>query len=460
MSSRLDRWFPVSDRNGMTRAEIDAESLSVEERLKGYVSNGEKLIVVKAPPGSGKTYLLLRGLQHTVDHDLRVAIGAQTNSQADDICARIARNYPDILVYRFAAARAAPKDLGSTVLWVTDKGDIPPGPVVVVSTVAKWSLTQIADTYDILFVDEAWQMSWSDFMLCGQITDRFVLIGDPGQIPPVVSIAVNRWETSPRAPHQPAPELILADTGLPTRALELPACRRLPHDSVELVRPFYDFEFGSWAQPGERWVRALAPVAGAHAVDPALDLLAETSVAAITISTPEEGPPLELDEDIARLAAATAVRLLERGAEVVDDDTGEVRTLEPSDIGLAATHRVVNTAMHQALPSNLRGAAGVGVDTPERWQGLERKLMIVVHPLSGVTHPSAFDLETGRLCVMTSRHRAGLIVVGRDHIQSTLETHIPSADQAIGRPDVAGRGHAANLQFWETMAASGRVVAV
>ena len=38
----------------------------------------------------------------------------------------------------------------------------------------------------MLFVEEAWQMAWADFMLLGQVAPRFVLIGDPGQIPPVV----------------------------------------------------------------------------------------------------------------------------------------------------------------------------------------------------------------------------------------------------------------------------------
>ena len=59
----------------------------------------------------------------------------------------------------------------------------------------------------------------------------------------------------------------------------------------------------------------------------------------------------------------------------------------------------------------------VSVDTPERWQGLECKVMVMVHPLSGVVRPSAFDLETGRLCVMASRHKAGLLVVTRDHLE-------------------------------------------
>lgn len=45
--------------------------------------------------------------------------------------------------------------------------------------------------------------------------------------------------------------------------------------------------------------------------------------------------------------------------------------------------------------------------------------MIAVHPLSGVLRPSAFDLETGRLCVMASRHLAGMVVLGRDHLGLT-----------------------------------------
>ena len=36
-----------------------------------------------------------------------------------------------------------------------------------------------------------------------------------------------------------------------------------------------------------------------------------------------------------------------------------------------------------------------------------------------------------------------LIMLGRDHIPETLTSHIPSATQAVGLPDVTGRGHRA-----------------
>ena len=114
------------------------------------------------------------------------------------------------------------------------------------------------------------------------------------------------------------------------------------------------------------------------------------------------------------------------GRTVVTEDGA--RPLAPEDIGLSATHRVMNTRMLDAL-GDLAGQ-GVRVDTPERWQGLEREVMIVVHPLSGVVRPSAFDLSTGRLCVMASRHRVGLVMVTRDHV----------GDDAVGVPAGGGSG--------------------
>jgi hypothetical protein len=161
----------------------------------------------------------------------------------------------------------------------------------------------------------------------------------------------------------------------------------------------------------------------------------------------------------AALAARIAIRTIQRRAVAAYDDGGKGRILKPGDIGISATHRVMNGAILRRLPADLRDQdSGIRVDTPERWQGLERKLMIVVHPLSGVVQPSAFDLETGRLCVMVSRHRSGLIIVSRDHVPLTLDTHIPAAEQAVGRPDVTGRGHLLNLRFWETLAKSNRIV--
>ena len=80
---------------------------------------------------------------------------------------------------------------------------------------------------------------------------RFVLVGDPSQIEPTVRIDVARWQTTHRKPHMAAAELLMAESNVTATVLELPVSTRLPWDTVELVRPFYDFHFDSWTQAGD-----------------------------------------------------------------------------------------------------------------------------------------------------------------------------------------------------------------
>lgn len=430
-----------------TRRRIESVVKKTQRQLKSYVLDGGRIAVVKAPPGSGKTTLLMKVVQAA--KKMRVAIATQTRSQADDICYRLITQFK-ITPIRFAAASSA--RVGRRYPIVTGKNDLPKDPCVVVATSAKWGMIASPQPFDVLFVDEAWQLAWADFMLLGQIASRFVLIGDPGQIPPVVTIDTGRWETSPRAPHHPVPDLVQEQKPHDLLNLQLPATRRLPHDTVDYIRPFYNFPFESWAEPGERAV--IVSGRSKDGIDTALDCLATGSVVALALPTPEEGPPLEEDHKLANLARKVAQRLLDRQATVRIGNKRE--DLVEADIGLCATHRVMNAAIYRKLPLLLRHEATV--DTPERWQGLERHIMIIAHPLSGVVQPSDFDLETGRLCVMASRHQVALIIVTRDHIGQTLDDHLPRAEQPVGCPDVAGQGHQQNRQFWGRLVQQDRIV--
>jgi hypothetical protein len=427
------------------RARVEATTLSLVQ----HVCDGSRLAVVQAPPGSGKTHVLLHAAQAGLKTKQRVAIATQTNSQADDICRRLSEM--GVACIRFVRQGAGGQSPWPRVQLVANKNSLPTAPCIVIGTTAKWGLIELAVPFDVLFVEEAWQMSWADFMLLGQVAPRFVLIGDPGQIPPVVTIDASRWETAPRAPHRPAPELVLQAHPRGTLTLSLPATRRLPSSTADLIRPFYDFPFGSWAAHGERAFLPTRRVTGAYGV--ALTRLTQSSVVGISVATPDGGPPLECDDEVAGVAVDVVRSILESQPDYLME--GQKRKLVPADIGLCATHRVMNAAMGVRLDRKLMGVA---IDTPERWQGLERRVMVVVHPLSGVVRPSAFDLETGRLCVMASRHQVSLVVVTRDHLTETLETHLPVAEQAVGRPDVSGRGHFQNHHFWSSLLAGDHVV--
>lgn len=435
----------------------------VYETLRTFLRGKARMCVVKAPPGSGKSYNLLEALDRAIEEGYRVAIVAQTNNQVDDLCERFVDRYPGVGVTRFSSATwIPPSDLHPDIAVIADKKHLSGGPSVVIGTVAKLGSIDIVNLYDILFIDEAWQMTWADFLTLRDVAKRYVMIGDPGQIPPTVTVTVDRWEVSPVPPHLPAPEVVLGNDALKgiTTVLELDTCRRLPADSVALVRTFYDFDFAAAAGPGERFLRTTRTPDLSVPVDTAIAKLAGQSTVILTLDTDDEAAPVEPDLGLAEEVVATVTRLFALGCvfSASPEDVAAPRVLEPRHIGIVSTHNLMNAAIERALPAKWRGGAGIRVTTPERWQGLERPVMIAVHPLSGVRRPGAFDLETGRLCVMASRHRSACIFITRDHVGQTLDTHLPVADQALGRPDIVGRGHKQHTDFWHFHRERGLIV--
>ena len=423
--------------------------MPIHAEIASFLDGNGLLCVVKAPPGSGKSYNLLESLDGMLNDDKRIAIAAQTNNQVTDLCKRFAERFPTRKVIRFSSEHfTAPDDLPSNVEIESEKDKLPEGPCTIIATCSKLGLTKLKHAFDVLLIDEAWQMTWATFLTVRETAPRYVLIGDPGQIPPTVTVDCDRWETSSTAPHYPAPQVILETDGLRPHITELKlgTCRRLPNDSVELVKMFYDFDFDAHAKPGERYLKAIKS-GSADAIDTAIDRLQENSTVVLTYPTDETGAPIETDQELAEFVAEVASRLLDRKCTVSTkpEETANPRSLDADDIGIASTHNQMNTAISAALAGATKR---IKVTTPERWQGLERPVMIVVHPLSGVSIPSSFDLETGRLCVMASRHQSACIIVTRDHVGETLATRLPSGDHALGAVDVSGRGHAQHTSFW------------
>jgi len=471
----------------------------VIDELKDFILDGPNIAIVKAPPGSGKTYTLVESLDVAVRSGMRVMVAAQTNNQVDEICERIAERYPtpavlERRVVRFSSGSyVTPSGTNADGATFTDlvdvistKADLPDGACVIVSTVSKLALSEFEHPFDLLYVDEAWQMAWADFLPLRHVAERYILIGDPGQIPPTVAIEVDRWEATDFPPHAPAPDLLLRNPRLRELRSEfrLPTCRRLPYDSVELVNSFYDFTFGADASPGERFIRVGGGVGGGvggdvggsrssratsshttpHAtphvskVDEALARMwagdHPLTTAIITHPTPDNGMPVGTDTELAEVVVDIVLRILELECEISTQpaECSKPRRLVPQDIGIVSTHNLMNAAISRRLASGQKKSAknplsSIRATTPERWQGLERPVMIAVHPLSGVMSPSEFDLETGRLCVMASRHRSACFFVTRDHIAATLDAHLPSATQALGGVDVTGRGHDVHRDF-------------
>ena len=277
------------------------------------------------------------------------------------------------------------------------------------------------------------------------------MIGDPGQIPPVVTIDVRRWETSPRAPHEAAPEVVLAEPALESVRFvgSLPACRRLPNESVDFVKPFYDFDFAAYVAAGARGRRpAERPSWRAP--------LADGRPLALTIPTPDHGPPDRGRPRDRRRGRERRERPARRRAPACDGD-GPARPLD------AGRHR-----RHEQPPRDERGARvgarPVGQRGPGRHAGAlagpraagdDRRAPAVGRDRPVGVRPGDRPPLRDGLAPSGGVHHADPRPRRRDACATTSR-----APAGPGRPDVVGRGHDAHLRFWQQLEAAGSIVAV
>ena len=356
--------------------EIDLKADQVHSHItKGFL-DGRKLAVIKAPPGSGKTFMLLRILASLVEENWRVAIAAQTNTQADDLIRQLSNHgvLQNYLISRLGSSGSVePEGFPDNALWVHSTRDVPDGPGVTVSTAAKWASLRDNPGFDLFAVDEAWQMKWADMMRCSSVSEKYLLIGDPGQIPPVTSVDVSRWGTSHRPPHKAVPDVALEEFASEALIDELPAVRRLPHASVEYVKPFYDFDFDAYAEPQDRQIQVGKMITAADNFVEVMDRFQTFEPVLLTLQTPEDGPPIETDSELAGTIRDLISRMLGSDIEISLDSGLPPRLISQADIGISATHRAMLGMIRKALGPEL---SQIRVDTPERWQGLQVPFML------------------------------------------------------------------------------------
>ena len=89
------------------------------------------------------------------------------------------------------------------------------------------------------------------------------------------------------------------------------------------------------------------------------------------------------------------------GATILDQQ-GQPVPVTPDMIGVDCAHIGQVNGIDERLGPDLND---VFVESANRFQGLERPLMFVLHPLSGRADATDFHLDAGRLCVLFSRHR-------------------------------------------------------
>jgi hypothetical protein len=239
--------------------------------------------------------------------------------------------------------------------------------------------------------------------------------------------------------------------------LRLPQTHRLPPDSVPFVQPLYPgLPFRASASALQRRLRFARPGRQRDGVDRALDLLA-TGASLVVLEHPgHTGANGQVDQEVARLMAEVTERMLSRGI----GPTGGA-PFSTHEIGIVDPHVASGEAVRRELEARQLPGGSPVVGTPETWQGLERRLMLVHHPLSGVSSASAFSLDPGRLCVSLTRHQFCCVVVTRATIELARETYSPaSGSRPLGSPDRSWQGLQFQRQLWRELRRRGRILPV
>ncbi len=342
--------------------------------------SGQPVTVVDSPPGAGKSALITQVVSHIFDgSDMVLAVATPTRRQAIEIALRIKGRVPGGTVWlKLGNLTAAETPAGQGL--AVEELKLPTNPnagkkTVMVSTLASMKFSK--PDVDVLIVDEAYQCTFADVLTVAGGARQVLLVGDPGQIGPVVTVSTRAWDRLPNAPHLRAPEVFSARSD--AEIVNLPCTYRFGADTVTAIAPLYDFPFTS-ARP----TRCLHDTAEVESIK----LFGDIDPHSIAI----------LGEVAARAVSMVGRRLTAHG----QDD----RDLIEQDVAVVVSHNAQVGIVRGHLSA--MGRPDITVGTADKLQGGQWEAVIALDPLTGAVAVESHAASLGRLCVMASRHRTHL----------------------------------------------------
>lgn len=237
--------------------------------------------------------------------------------------------------------------------------------------------------YDLAIVDEAYQATSAQVEQSMAGVPQILMVGDPGQIGPVVTVDTSIWQGHKDAPHRPAP---LSPNSISNDVvrLNINTTYRLGARSADVVAPIYPFDFVS-GRPERHVTRRNEQ-----------EILNEI----VSVSVPHS----ESVDDIEVLQAMVERASSYVGGELVEGD--KVRPLRDTDIAL-----VVSRNSQVSILTGMARSMGHSfvIGTADRLQGGEWPVVLSLDPMFGTHGESEHNQSLGRLCVMLTRHTTHLV---------------------------------------------------
>lgn len=378
----------------LTSMQADVQPLTpggVAAKTLARVWSGAAGTLVSAAPGAGKTALVVDVLTHLVLRaGLRVAVATPTREQAYAITCRLHAVFGKGWVQ---APISGAEDRLPHQVWA-DTRELDPRRrgegSVTVRTIEAYRY-RVNDDCDVMVVDEGYQSTFASLASAAAGAPQLLVVGDSGQIGPVVSEDVTVLEQWGVSPHLRAPDVLAQRADFET--LHLGTTYRLGPDTTDIVGLLYPFPLTSG--------RPLRQLADGDEVLP--------EVTSLCVDGLSDFNDLDMLSMVAKRAAwlATLRRYdgeLDQWTPMTDDDVAVVVSRN-SQVSLVR-------GMVDAL-----GHGDITVGTANKLQGGQWSAVVTIDPLAGVATPGERDVTTGLLCVMISRHTTHLTWVHTPQVE-------------------------------------------
>ncbi|TYT60511.1 AAA domain-containing protein [Natrialba swarupiae] len=375
------RQDPAFDRP----AEMFVENNDAQDEAVRTAVGARDLALIHGPPGTGKTYTIARTVRAMVERGERVLLSAFTNRAVDNALEAVLEQLDGVVdadrIVRVGSKSGVREDMEPYRLERAGDpaervAELQNAQIVAATTATCGSRIMKEQSFDAALVDEAAQLTEPGTFAAVNLADRFVLVGDHEQLPPVVRAENDLTESLFERLVERYPDAgVMLDRQY----------RMNQRIQAFASREFYDGQLRP-ATPDVAG-RTLEDLEGVSREVLPSDL--RDSVAFVDVEG-DDGRYTD-DEEAARIAEI--VRAYE--------DAG----LERSEIGVIAPFRAQVSTISNHVPTD------VAVDTVDRFQGSSQEVIVVSFTATGTLEGPIFE-DYRRINVALTRPKRALVLVG------------------------------------------------
>lgn len=355
----------------------------------------QTVLPIQGPPGSGKTFTGAHMIVELIKKGKKVGVTAVSHKVISNLlkwaCKAAAEQKVDLkIVQRCDGDDGHKHDFVKIAKGnpLVDQALANNEAQIVAGTVWLWARPEMVNAVDVLFVDEAGQMSLANVLAASPAADSIVLLGDPQQL-----------DQPQRGVHPEGAEASALShllnghkTITPDRGLFLAESWRLPPDICKFTSDvFYESRLTSRPENANQRLNVAGPIAG-------------TGLRFVPVE--HDANQSDSPEEVEKVAEL--VELLLRDDATWIDKARHVRRITLNDILIVAPY---NAQVSRLLRSLRRGAR---VGTVDKFQGQEAP--VVIYSMATSTPQDAprgmeFLYSGNRLNVATSRAQCVTVLV-------------------------------------------------